>query len=161
MLRLNRPMSILIHHLRPVGRLRAFSLAEVLVAVVIAGIMFLTVYAGFSSGFALLQLTRENLRATQILQEKMETIRLCNWSQINTPGFVPTNFVDTFYPGTSTAAGITYTGTVQILQAPITESYSNQLRQVTVSVQWLSGNTVRQREMSSFVSQHGLQNYIY
>lgn len=132
-----------------------------MVAVVIAGVMFLVVYAGFSSGFALLQLSRENLRATQILQEKTETIRLYNWTQINTAGFVPTNFVDTFYPGTNATSGITYTGEVLIARAPISESYSNLLRQVTIKVEWLSGNTIRHREMSTFVSEHGLQNYIY
>src|SRR5947207_1943070 len=104
-----------------------FSFTEVLVAVAITAVMFLSLYAGFSSGFAVLQLSRENLRATQILQEKMETIRLYSWDQINTPAFIPTNFIDTFYPGTQSTAGITYTGTVTISSAALTESYSNDL----------------------------------
>ena len=49
-------------------------MVEVLVAVSLVGIMFVSLYSGISSGFAVVQLARENLRATQILQEKMETI---------------------------------------------------------------------------------------
>jgi hypothetical protein len=143
------------------ARRQAFSFMEVLVAAAIAGIMFLTLYAGFSSGFAVLQLSRENLRGTQILQEKLETIRLYNWEQLTNTSFIPKSFVDTFYPGTQSTSGITYTGKVTITSAPVTESYSNDLRQVTVEVQWVSAKALRKREMSTFVSRYGLQNYIY
>ena len=150
-------------HRQPTGIYKgaAFSFVEVLVAVLIGGIMFLTLYAGISSGFAVLQVARENLRATQILQEKMETVRLYNWGQLTNTGFIPLNFTDTFYPGTNATSGITYTGTVAIAAAPITESYSNDLRQITVNVQWVSGHALCQREMSTFVTRSGLQNYIY
>ena len=106
----------------------------------------------------------ENLRATQILQEKMETIRLYTWEQINTPGFVPTNFLDSFYVAATNQAnqqGITYTGRVAIAAAPVTESYSNDLRLVTIEVDWESAGVVRTREMNTFVTRHGLQKYIY
>jgi prepilin-type N-terminal cleavage/methylation domain-containing protein len=139
----------------------AFSLIEVMVAVAIGGIMFVSLYTGFSSGFAVVQLARENLRGTQILQEKMETIRLYTWDQITAAGFIPTNFTDVFYPGTQSAAGLTFTGTVKIATAPLTESYSNDLKQVTVQVTWKSANVVRTRDMTTFVSRYGLQNYIY
>src|SRR5207237_2452039 len=118
---------------------KAFTLMEVLVAVAIIGVQFVTLYVGMTQGFGIVQVSRENLRATQILQEKMETIRLYNWDQLTTPTFIPTNFVDTFYPGTQSTVGITYTGTVTISTAPLTESYSNDLRLITVNVQWLSG----------------------
>lgn len=139
----------------------AFSFVEVLVAAAICGIMFLTLYAGFSSGFVVLQLSRENLRGTQILQEKLETIRLYNWDQLTNVSFIPANFVDTFYPGTQSTSGITYTGKVTIAAAPISESYSNDLRLITVEVQWISANVLRKRDMSTLVSRYGLQNYIY
>ena len=142
-------------------RTAAFSLMEALVAVGVSGLMFLTLYAGFSSGFAVLQLARENLRGTQILQEKMETFRLYNWDQLTAASFIPTQFVDTFYPGTQSTSGISYTGIVTIAAAPISESYSNDLRLITVEVQWLSANVLRKRDMSTLVSRYGLQNYIY
>jgi hypothetical protein len=145
----------------PFGRIAAFSFVEALVAVTICGLMFLTLYAGFSSGFAILQLSRENLRGTQILQEKMETFRLYSWDQLTDASFIPTDFVDTFYPGTQSTSGISYTGKVTIAAAPISESYSNELRLITVEVEWVSAKVLRKRDMSTLVSRYGLQNYIY
>jgi hypothetical protein len=139
----------------------ASSLTEVLVAVAIGGIMFVSLYSSFSSGFAVIQLARENLRGTQILQEKMETIRLYTWEQINTNGFIPTNFTDVFYASTQSASGLVYTGKVTIANAPVTEAYSNELKLVTIEVTWQSVKVLRKREMSTFVSRYGLQNYIY
>lgn len=134
---------------------------EVMVAVAIGGIMFVSLYSGFSTGFAVIQLARENLRGTQILQEKMETIRLYTWEQINTSAFIPTNFTDVFYASTQSASGLVYTGKVTIASAPISEAYSNDLKLVTIEVTWESVNVLRKREMSTLISRYGLQNYIY
>ena len=139
----------------------AFSLMEILVAVGLGGIMFVSLYTGISSGFTIIQLARENLRGTQILQEKMETIRLYTWDQISTPGFIPTNFTDVFYPGTQSNEGLMFTGRVSIANAPINASYSNDLKLVTVEVNWVSAKIERKRSMSTFVSKYGLQHYIY
>ena len=141
----------------------AYSMIEVLVAVVVLGIMFVSLYSGFSAGFAVIQLARENLRATQILQEKMETIRLYTWDQIITNGFIPTNFVENFYTSGSNAvvAGIIYTGRVTIANSAIAQSYSNELKSVKIQVSWRSAGVGRSREMTTFVTRNGLQNYIY
>lgn len=147
--------------LRKTRRRTAFTLVEVMVSVAVAGIVFLGVYAGLSSGFAVVELARENLRATQIVQEKVETIRLYTWNQIATPGFIPTNFTEVFFAGTQSTSGLTYTGAVEIASAPISESYSNDLKAITVRVSWSSANVPRTREMTTFVSRYGLQNYIY
>jgi prepilin-type N-terminal cleavage/methylation domain-containing protein len=140
----------------------AFSMVEILVAVAVLGIMFVSLYSGLSSGFAVVQLARENLRATQILQEKMETIRLYTWDQINTPGFIATNFVDTFYAnGSNASSGLAFTGRVTIAKAPILQSYSNELKQVTIQLEWVSADVLRRRQMQTYVTRNGLQNYIY
>lgn len=141
----------------------AFTLVEVLVAVSIIGFLFVALYLGFASGFGLIEVDRENLRAVQILQEKMETIRLYNWDQINTPGFIPSTFVAPFFATntTTTSSGFTYSGTVTITNAPIAESYSNALRLVIVKVQWQSGTITRSREMETYITRYGLQNYVY
>jgi hypothetical protein len=136
-------------------------MVEVLVAVAIIGILFVALYSGLSAGFAVVQLSRENLRATQILQEKMETIRLYTWEQINTSGFIPEKFIEGFYPSSEVKNTMFFTGAVTIASCPINESYSNDLRMVTVELKWLSANVPRTREMSTFVSRYGLQNYIY
>jgi hypothetical protein len=135
---------------------------EVLVGVMVCGIVFVGLYSGLSSGFSFIQLARENLRGTQIMEEKMETLRLYRWDQINQSGFIPTNFVDTFYPlGTNSGAGLSYTGQVTITSAPTGEYYNDDLRSVTVSLSWMSGKVVRQRQMTTLVSKYGLQPYVY
>ncbi len=139
----------------------AFSIVEILVGIAVIGIMFVSLYVGFSSGFAVVQLSRENLRGTQILQEKMETIRLYTWEQINTPGFLPTNFVEPFYATTQASGGLMYTGKVTVAQAPVTEPYSNDLKLVSMEVNWRSAGIPRKREMKTLVGRYGLQNYIY
>jgi uncharacterized protein (TIGR02598 family) len=138
-----------------------FSIVEGSVAMGIVGIVFVSLLAGFTSGFSLIRQARENVRATQILQEKLEMMRLYNWDQITTNGFIPTNFVAYFDPTNSSTNGIIYSGKVTITGTPVTEAYSNNLRQVMVEVTWISGQITRKRQMATFVSRYGLQNYIY
>jgi len=142
-------------------RSAAFSLIEAMVAVALVGVVFVSLYTGISNGFAFAKVTRENLRATQILQEKMETVRLYTWDQLNTPGFVPTNFFESFYTSGTNGVGMTYTGRVSIASAPMSETYSNDLKMVTINLSWKSGRVVRNRQMQTFTAKHGLQSYIY
>ena len=139
----------------------AFTLVEVMVGVIILAVGVASLYLGFSQGFAVIQMARENLRATQILQEKMETIRLFDWSQVTT-GPSTTDFTAQFYPLAAAGnQGITYSGTRIITNAPVTESYSNDMRLIIFQLTWTSGNVQRQREMSTMVSQYGLHNYVF
>lgn len=137
------------------------TLVDVLFGAVIIGIMTVGLYVGFSQGFAVIQLARENLRATQILQEKMETIRLYTWDQVTVGGFIPTTFTAPFYAVGTQTQGLTYNGRLTIANAPVAESYAADLREVTVEVTWTSGNVIRRRDMRTFISRYGLHNYIY
>jgi prepilin-type N-terminal cleavage/methylation domain-containing protein len=143
----------------------AFSLVEVLLAVALISIVSVSLYAGFAGGFAMVQVARENLRATQVLAEKMETIRLYTWEQINSTGFIPTNFTVPFNPLTNgqvyANAGLLYTGKVSIASSGLGESYSTNMKRITVQLNWNSGSTERKRQMETFVSRYGLQNYVY
>lgn len=153
----------------------AFSIIEVLVAVSIVGVMFLSLYGGITSGFAVVNMARENLRANQIVLEKMETIRLYTWDQINTSGFIPLTFTASFYPplpaeATESSANsgtasqnqsLVYYGTVAITNAPVAAAYSDHMRLVVVSLTWTNGGIARQRQMQTLVSEYGMQNYIY
>ena len=136
-----------------------------MVGVGVMGIMMVSLYAGFAFGFKQIRLARENVRATQVLEERMEVVRLLNWDQvINLPGYVPTNFTAPFYadnPTNPPANNFYYTGTVQVANAPLTESYSNNLRMIKIQLIWPSGHLVRTRQMSTLVAQFGLQKYIY
>ncbi len=145
----------------------AHSLPEAIIAVLIVGTMMVSLYAGFSSGFAVVQLARENLRATQILLQRLESVRLYTWSQLQDPAFVPPTFTDYFDPAAPVeqGRGVKYAGSVNVTApADFPAAYSNDLRLVTVSVYWTNYNgeaaIVRGRRMQTLVARHGIQNYI-
>ncbi len=143
------------------GDCAGHTLTEVVVGMAVLGFMVVSLYAGFSSGFAILRVARENLRATQILEERMEVIRLVKWDDVK-PGFIPTTFTAPFYAtDTDQASGLFYTGKVQIAKAPIDESYASHLRMIQIDLSWTSGNVTRNRQMTTFVSEYGTQKYIY
>jgi len=138
-----------------------FSLLEVTVGMSVIGMTTAALFSGFTTGFFNMQMARENLRATQIMLEKTETIRLYNWSQLNT-NFIPPTFSEAYDPQSATnSQGIIYSGTVVISDAPFTNAYSSNMKQVTVRVAWRTGGLDRTREFSTFVSRDGLQDYIY
>jgi len=83
---------------------RAFSIIEALIAMAVCGLMFVALYGGISSSFSNIRLSRENLRGTQVLLEKMEVIRLLTWDQINSNGFVVTNFSAPLFPSLSSSS---------------------------------------------------------
>ena len=140
----------------------AFSLVEVVFAMALAGMMMTVLYAGLTYGFTVMRLARENTRATQILTEKMETIRLYTWDQINTTGFIPATFQVPYYPmGGLTNPGTIYTGTIRVTDAPVGTSYASEMKKIIVTLNWKTGNLNRTRGISTYVSHYGLQNYIY
>lgn len=153
-------MKIKLSRHQPKQRTYAFTLIEVLVGTAIFGIMFTSLYAGLSSGLAVIRSNRENLRATQIMLEKMETIRLYNWDQVNSNGFIPVAFSAPYWPNDG-SNGMQYHGTMSVTNVPFTLSYSTNMRQVILNISWHSGSVTHQREMRTYISRYGLQNYIY
>lgn len=147
----------------------AFSLIETMVATGIVALVCLGLYAGISAGFTVVEESRENLRATQILLEKMETIRLYSWDQINSNGFIPGSFSAPFMPGRTNSGtnNLVYTGQVIVTDVgssatPFSaESYSNSMRMVVVDLIWRSAGRQHSRQMRTYLSRYGLQNYVY
>ncbi|MCX6902861.1 MAG: hypothetical protein NTW03_05180 [Verrucomicrobia bacterium] len=145
---------------RPVAGL-AFTIVEVCFSMAMAAIMFIALYAGLESGFAMMRLARENTRATQIMIEKMETIRLYTWDQINSNGFIPNNFSVAYYPMGGSNCGVIYNGVLTITNVPFNTSYAGNMRKVIVTLNWQTGSTPRSRTLSTYVARYGLQNYIW
>ena len=139
----------------------AFSLVESTVALGVLGTTAGAMLTGVVGGTFTMQLARENLRATQIMLEKVETIRLYDWDQINTVGFIPTNFTSYYDPNSTNAPGLLYQGYLTVGPAPLTNSYAGDMRQVTVQLNWKTGNLDRSRTFTTFIARDGLQNYIY
>lgn len=143
-------------------RWAAFSIMEVTVGLGIMGTAIGALFSGFATGFFTIRMARENLRATQIMLEKVETIRLYSWQQVTNSTFIPTNFTAKYDPLSQTGTnGLIYSGSLQISPVNIDANYSNDMRRVTVQVNWKTGNLSRSREFQSFISRHGLQDYIY
>ena len=144
----------------------------------LVSVLFITLYGGIASGFGLVNLARENLRANQILVEKMETIRLYSWDQINSNGFIPATFTAPFFPSIITnlvesngvvttntttfqSGGITYFGKMAISNAPVASAYATNMKMITIKLNWTNSGISRERELSTYIAQNGIQNYVY
>src|SRR5215470_7338987 len=87
----------------------AFTLVEVMVGVGILAVTIVALYGAFSFGFSTIKLSQEEVRADQILVQKLETLRVYNWTNIIN-NYVPTNFTASY----STNGGVTYDGSVSV-----------------------------------------------
>lgn len=142
-------------------KLAAFSLVEVTVSLGIVGTCVAALFSGFTTGFFTMKMARENLRATQILLQKTEAIRLQSWDQLVNPTNIPTSFVERYDPNSANDKGAIFNGTIVISNCAISSSYSNEMKLVTISVNWKTGSIDRNRSYSTYVARNGLQNYIY
>ncbi len=143
------------------------SLAEVIITVAAVAIMVAALHSGFFSGFSVMQEAREDLRATQIMMQQMEAVRLCNWSQLSNS---PIQFLEYYdpYGATNSGKGAVYRGKIVVTPAdylPVTAFYRTNIRLVTVTVNWTnySGSKAkpRSRQMQTQAALTGLQNYIW
>ena len=142
----------------------AFTLVEVMIATSLLTVMVVSMYSGISFGFTSINVARQKLRATQIALEKMEIIRMCSWSQLNSNGFIPLTFTAPFFPSANPNnpnGGMTYYGRTTITNAVANGAYNDQMRLVTVEVMWTNANVAQRLEMSTYCSQYGMQRYIY
>lgn len=131
-------------------------MASVILSICAAGIM-----TAFGTGFRMIAMMRENQRATQVMIEATEIVRLYSWAQLNTPGFVPTNFTDYYNPHEQ--SGAIYSGTLELTDAPagIPASYRANMALLTVSLDWTTEGVARSRSMTTMVAKDGVQNYVY
>jgi type II secretory pathway pseudopilin PulG len=142
---------------------RGTTIVEIVISTCILAILATGLIGCFTYGFYIMELARENQRATQIILEKFETVRLYNWDQVLTPGFIPTTFEDIYDPQAAAGSeGIAYHGTVRVANVPFNTSYSSNMRELVISLTWTSSrNLTRTRTMSTFVAKDGVQNYVY
>ncbi len=140
-------------------RSAAFSLVETAIGFAITGILMVSLFAGFSSGFAIIKSSRENARATQVLLEKMEQLRLTTFDDLTN---MPTTFTAPFYTtGTNStdSGGFNYTGAVSVASLAGGVDYNGNLKQITVAVNWSVDSLSHSRSISSYVSRNGLYTY--
>jgi len=151
-------------HLPTARRLRgkaAFSLMEVTISMGVLGLAVSILFNGLTTGFFTIRMARENLRATQIMLEKAETLRLYSWNQITNTTYIKRDFIVPYDPNSTNGKGAIYAGTIEIEPADMSADYSDDLKLVTIRVSWKTGGLSRSREFRSLVSRHGMQDYIY
>lgn len=135
-------------------------MVEVLFAMAIVGILVVTLYGAIATSTSWVRMCQENEAATQILSEKLDTIRLYSFDQLTkSNGFLQTNFTVGIDPLLTNSTPY-YTGRVILAQDPVTEAYKSSLVKVTVNLTWVSGLRPQSRSMTTFVATNGLQSYI-
>ncbi len=139
------------------------TLVETVIAVTILSILGAGIVGSINYGLFMMRLARENARATQVMLEKLESIRLYDWTEVNSNGFVPPTFSEPYDPQAPTnQQGVIYYGTMTVSNVPFTTSYSTNLRQFTVTLQWVTAGKINHsRSISTFVARDGVQNYVY
>lgn len=143
---------------RPTPPSLAFTLMECLFAIMIIGACAVALYGAITWGYLNIRFAREDLKATQIMIEKMEVVRLCTWEQILSNNFIPRTF-SVPYSGTlgqRTAGAPIYDGAIVIADAGLGVNYNDGIRLVTISVNWTNRGMLRHREISTYISRYGV-----
>ena len=123
-----------------------------MIATVILGLVLSSVIAVASQCLRYLTDIRRTARSSQVLQQKMEDIRLLSWSQLQA---YTNKFTDPNDPG------LTYAGTIN------TNAYdwygtTATLMRVTLTVTWTNqAHRVLTNSLTSLVSNGGLNKYIF
>ena len=117
-------------------------------------------------GLWVMRMARENQRATQVMLERLEAIRLYNWTQVTNTGFIPGTFSAKYDPTSpANCQGTVYYGTMSVSNPTFvgtTPNYSGSIRQFSVSVSWTNiGGLGHTRSLTTYVAQNGMQNYVY
>jgi len=148
------------HSFRNTGA-RAATLVEVIVSIALITISCAALLAALGYGFKLTKSLRENQRATQIMLEIAETLRLYSWDQVNSNGFIPSTFVAHYDPQDPTNPGISYHANVTVASHPSAANYGTNMRVVTIVLNWTNGTMPQSRTLLTAISKDGLQNYVW
>lgn len=147
----------------------AYTLAEVLVATLVVLLLVVSLYAALSVGFRLVESSRENLRATQIMVQRTEAVRLYTWSQLNNAAqYLSNSFTEIYdpYGVSSNAGGVKYYGKLTLGTNPdLPAAYQTNMRLLTIEIRWTNYNgktpIPQFRQMQTHIAQYGMHDYIY
>jgi type II secretory pathway pseudopilin PulG len=130
-----------------------FTLMEAMIATSILGLVLGSVLAVVGECCRYLTDIRRTARASQVLQQEMETVRLMNWTQIQA---LPSAFSDpsdtnNIYAGTITRSSCdSYNGTTTVVKVTLQVTWTNRV-----------ANRVLTNTLSTLISNGGLNKYIF
>jgi prepilin-type N-terminal cleavage/methylation domain-containing protein len=134
---------------------RGFTILEAMVATVILGLALGSVVAVASQCLRYMTDIRRTARSSQILQQKMEDLRLLSWSQLTalTNTFSDPNDTNHIYAGRivqSAYSSSSYGTTTTVMNVTLTVTWTNQ-----------AAGRVLTNSLSTLMSNGGLNKYIF
>src|SRR5215472_6539164 len=97
------------------------TLVEIVMATGIIAITGAGVISSINYGLCVMRIARENQRATQVMLEKLEAIRLYDWTQVTNLDFIPDTFTAPYDPTSPTSSqGTIYYGTMSVTMPSFT-----------------------------------------
>ena len=78
---------------------RAFSIIETTMAAGVSALFLGTLFSMNSASMQTLKMGRETACASQVLQQRMESIRIANWHQLTNADWLKANLLDADVPG--------------------------------------------------------------
>lgn len=147
------------------GSAAGFTIVETMMAVTLAAITLSALYACFASGWSLIRVTSQDLRATQILLQRLERIRLCDYSKLGDATLNPSTSTEYFDPKDQSngGGGVLYTINCAITvpgSGSLPAAYRTNMSLVTVDAWWTNGTQVFNRSMQTYVARDGMQSYV-
>jgi uncharacterized protein (TIGR02598 family) len=153
------------------SHLRAFSLIEAVIGMLIVSILTLSIYAALTTGFNTVRLAREDQRATQVLVQVMDQLRTVSWNSLTNGTSLPAYTLESFDPekaiklgkgvsNTNALINHGYFTTITVNNATNDTTYSSNMKQITVNVTWTSLSGMRRsRDFTTYVARYGIHNY--
>jgi hypothetical protein len=88
------------------------TLVEAMMAAGISAIFLGSLFAMNTSSMSTIKMAREAAAASQVLQQRVESMRIANWHQITDANWVKTNLLNSDAPGANDLKSVTETLTV-------------------------------------------------
>jgi hypothetical protein len=97
---------------KPKATQTGFALLECTIATAVSALFLGSLFLVNSSAMDTIQLARESACASQVLQQRIESMRIANWHQVTDANWLLTNLLNTDAPGASALKNISETLTL-------------------------------------------------
>lgn len=120
------------------------TLVECTVAMAIAAIFLSSLFALNTSSMQTVKMSREASAASQILQQRVESMRIANWHQITDAAWIQNNLLNADAPGSSELNNLSETVTLAPYGSSATGSTTLTRSQGTAQVSATNSNLLRE-----------------